>query len=100
MCRANGTLRRNPFPRSEEHTFELQSQSNLVCRLLLENKNRNPAPSESSASPPCLSPRGRDLSQPPTRPSPTPSRCPGSRPPDGHSSPLSTGAPVCPDGTE
>src|SRR2546430_13711066 len=24
--------------RSEEHTSELQSQSNLVCRLLLENK--------------------------------------------------------------
>src|SRR6266853_5397345 len=24
--------------RSEEHTFELQSQSNLVCRLLLEKK--------------------------------------------------------------
>src|SRR2546430_3169059 len=27
------------FPRSEEHTSELQSQSNLVCRLLLEKKN-------------------------------------------------------------
>src|SRR5688572_31037777 len=27
-------------PRSEEHTSELQSQSNLVCRLLLEKKNR------------------------------------------------------------
>src|SRR2546430_13286372 len=26
------------FPRSEEHTSELQSQSNLVCRLLLEKK--------------------------------------------------------------
>src|SRR5205085_8728825 len=26
--------------RSEEHTSELQSQSNLVCRLLLEEKNR------------------------------------------------------------
>src|SRR2546430_7755936 len=25
-------------PRSEEHTSELQSQSNLVCRLLLEKK--------------------------------------------------------------
>src|SRR2546430_11467336 len=25
-----------PFMRSEEHTSELQSQSNLVCRLLLE----------------------------------------------------------------
>src|SRR5688572_31089347 len=26
------------FVRSEEHTSELQSQSNLVCRLLLEKK--------------------------------------------------------------
>src|SRR2546430_3734672 len=30
-------------PRSEEHTSELQSQSNLVCRLLLEKK-KNPTP--------------------------------------------------------
>src|SRR2546430_5220194 len=32
--------------RSEEHTSELQSQSNLVCRLLLEKKNekRRPVP--------------------------------------------------------
>src|SRR2546430_6878088 len=30
--------------RSEEHTSELQSQSNLVCRLLLEKKKR-PTPS-------------------------------------------------------
>src|SRR2546430_10856245 len=28
-----------PQSRSEEHTSELQSQSNLVCRLLLEKKN-------------------------------------------------------------
>src|SRR2546430_13637367 len=28
--------------RSEEHTSELQSQSNLVCRLLLEKKNTQP----------------------------------------------------------
>src|SRR5438270_4500534 len=27
-------------PRSEEHTSELQSQSNLVCRLLLEKKKQ------------------------------------------------------------
>src|SRR5688572_30890727 len=27
------------YRRSEEHTSELQSQSNLVCRLLLEKKN-------------------------------------------------------------
>src|SRR2546427_7110114 len=29
--------------RSEEHTSELQSQSNLVCRLLLEKKKKNEA---------------------------------------------------------
>src|SRR2546430_11250694 len=29
----------DPPRRSEEHTSELQSQSNLVCRLLLEKKN-------------------------------------------------------------
>src|SRR6266850_7888706 len=28
-------------PRSEEHTSELQSPCNLVCRLLLEKKNKN-----------------------------------------------------------
>src|SRR6266853_2261035 len=27
--------------RSEEHTSELQSQSNLVCRLLIEKKNKH-----------------------------------------------------------
>src|SRR5690606_40786893 len=27
-------------PRSEEHTSELQSRENLVCRLLLEKKNK------------------------------------------------------------
>src|SRR5688572_32045836 len=37
---------RTAFPsiemRSEEHTSELQSQSNLVCRLLLEKKKNTP----------------------------------------------------------
>src|SRR5256886_10495817 len=32
--------------RSEEHTSELQSQSNLVCRLLLEKKKNICAPYE------------------------------------------------------
>src|SRR5256886_10279943 len=32
------------FARSEEHTSELQSQSNLVCRLLLEKKKKNEQP--------------------------------------------------------
>src|SRR5690606_41859988 len=30
-----------PAMRSEEHTSELQSRENLVCRLLLEKKNQN-----------------------------------------------------------
>src|SRR2546430_9682831 len=32
-------VRQLAHERSEEHTSELQSQSNLVCRLLLEKKN-------------------------------------------------------------
>src|SRR5688572_32528948 len=35
----NGQYTGDPF-RSEEHTSELQSQSNLVCRLLLEKKKK------------------------------------------------------------
>src|SRR5688572_32394574 len=31
---------RHLYRRSEEHTSELQSQSNLVCRLLLEKKKK------------------------------------------------------------
>src|SRR2546427_5096773 len=38
-CCTSSALRRTlPLARSEEHTSELQSQSNLVCRLLLEKK--------------------------------------------------------------
>src|SRR2546430_4516017 len=40
--RRGGVRLRRPhrrLHRSEEHTSELQSQSNLVCRLLLEKKN-------------------------------------------------------------
>src|SRR2546430_9958835 len=45
--------------RSEEHTSELQSQSNLVCRLLLE-KNKRPRfpPGRPEPSPDQLSPGG------------------------------------------
>src|SRR2546430_6592918 len=39
----NGPRPRAPRLRSEEHTSELQSQSNLVCRLLLEKK-KEPVP--------------------------------------------------------
>src|SRR5688572_31772915 len=36
----DGFARSLPHERSEEHTSELQSQSNLVCRLLLEKKKK------------------------------------------------------------
>src|SRR2546427_8885128 len=36
----HGTLDMVSAARSEEHTSELQSQSNLVCRLLLEKKKK------------------------------------------------------------
>src|SRR5688572_31790202 len=38
-CRG-GAARPRRGARSEEHTSELQSQSNLVCRLLLEKKKK------------------------------------------------------------
>src|SRR2546427_5085512 len=38
LVRRGVCLERGCFRRSEEHTSELQSQSNLVCRLLLEKK--------------------------------------------------------------
>src|SRR2546430_12484725 len=38
------------FGRSEEHTSELQSQSNLVCRLLLEKKNKTSSPQQDPPS--------------------------------------------------
>src|ERR1039457_1127468 len=37
--------------RSEEHTSELQSPCNLVCRLLLEKKQAEASPPESSSRP-------------------------------------------------
>src|SRR2546430_4030621 len=46
--------------RSEEHTSELQSQSNLVCRLLLEKKKKPP--------PPAHIPRPPTLTLTPTQP--------------------------------
>src|SRR5256885_734762 len=57
--------------RSEEHTSELQSPCNLVCRLLLEKKktkSSNMSPSSTAlctAQPTCLPP---PLSSPPRRP--------------------------------
>src|SRR3989475_7505272 len=38
VCALGKKYKTTGLPRSEEHTSELQSQSNLVCRLLLEKK--------------------------------------------------------------
>src|SRR2546427_7588808 len=40
-----------PARRSEEHTSELQSQSNIVCRLLLEKKKKNEDQSTNTVHP-------------------------------------------------
>src|SRR2546428_4715595 len=47
--------------RSEEHTSELQSRSDLVCRLLLEKKK---TPRTSVARPSCRRPSSRPCSTP------------------------------------
>src|SRR5436190_9662182 len=47
--RARRLAGRSPPPRSEEHTSELQSHSDLVCRLLLEKKKTIEATSENPA---------------------------------------------------
>src|SRR5690606_40682673 len=39
-CRPAGPRSGGIAPRSEEHTSELQSRENLVCRLLLEKKKK------------------------------------------------------------
>src|SRR6266478_3178412 len=43
-----------PLRRSEEHTSELQSQSNLVCRLLLEKKKKGYHCRQSAADQVCV----------------------------------------------
>src|SRR5260370_25016623 len=50
--------RDRPCARSEEHTSELQSHLNLVCRLLLEKKKR-PPPIDDLAGVGFLQPRER-----------------------------------------
>src|SRR5438270_2312944 len=63
--RARHELRR-AAARSEEHTSELQSQSNLVCRLLLEKKRLNLSACEVLLS---RKPNSVNLKRPrPTRP--------------------------------
>src|SRR3989475_12405220 len=47
LGRVSDRIGRRPIlltTRSEEHTSELQSQSNLVCRLLLEKKKKKTVP--------------------------------------------------------
>src|SRR5947207_7183803 len=39
LAERDDEVRHPELPRSEEHTSELQSHSDLVCRLLLEKKN-------------------------------------------------------------
>src|SRR5688572_32541333 len=53
------------YARSEEHTSELQSQSNLVCRLLLEKKK-----TESQQHPRATTDLATRSARPPRRPSP------------------------------
>src|SRR5260370_15417164 len=48
QARANGQHLHPECARSEEHTSELQSHLNLVCRLLLEKKKNNNATSHLS----------------------------------------------------
>src|SRR5260370_28955533 len=50
-------------PRSEEHTSELQSHLNLVCRLLLEKKNAGEQniPAESLTATAATTPRQSDV---------------------------------------
>src|SRR5256886_13292447 len=56
------------LPRSEEHTSELQSQSNLVCRLLLEKTKTNVQTDERTCNPSRLTVAGLPDSS--TQPSP------------------------------
>src|SRR2546428_3858648 len=41
LCLYSEWRHKSSVRRSEEHTSELQSRSDLVCRLLLEKKNKN-----------------------------------------------------------
>src|SRR5256885_3530826 len=61
--------------RSEEHTSELQSPCNLVCRLLLEKKNNypphTPSPARAHSDIEAVTPQG-----PPSAPPPPYGMCP------------------------
>src|SRR5256885_12171725 len=49
------TAKRDPSERSEEHTSELQSPCNLVCRLLLEKKKKHKKHTSTALQTPCRS---------------------------------------------
>src|SRR5690625_6511486 len=49
LCAAEAVVVRCPFGRSEEHTSELQSRGQLVCRLLLEKTDTCDLACDSSA---------------------------------------------------
>src|SRR5256885_12554447 len=60
------SAKRHQAQRSEEHTSELQSPCNLVCRLLLEKKKNQfyrvtAAKGETDATPQCYIPHSADL---------------------------------------
>src|SRR5437867_9078229 len=62
----SGSAAASSATRSEEHTSELQSPYDLVCRLLLEKKNKNtidnpPDRRPSQPNEPCLSAHARAL---------------------------------------
>src|SRR5258708_17366271 len=52
----NGTPASRRVSRSEEHTSELQSPDHLVCRLLLEKKNKGAAARPARNPPPGIAP--------------------------------------------
>src|SRR2546427_7991165 len=53
-----------PEQRSEEHTSELQSQSNLVCRLLLEKKKKTEVTPYRRTTPTAARPDSSPTTQP------------------------------------
>src|SRR5256885_5528294 len=72
VCRRRGSppassLRRRLDTRSEEHTSELQSPCNLVCRLLLEQQHAHNYLAPVHAHPQSIPCRAAQLSCPPRR---------------------------------
>src|ERR1039457_523191 len=53
-CPRLSCCRARPGPRSEEHTSELQSPCNIVCRFLLEKKKAEPALLLNARRPPII----------------------------------------------